>query len=168
MKPRPPPEVASLLEPLRRSLLDRFGRRGTLLLGVVVVVLFILAGGPLWVAGLSSSLVALLLFAAVLVAPAAWVLWDARQRAIERAFLWALFALCGNVVAVIVYLLVRDAAPPTLACSGCGRGLRAAHASCPWCGTARPSPGPSCPKCRAGLEAGWRFCPYCRHESQPN
>lgn len=168
MIPRSPSEVAALLDPLRRTLHDRIGPRGTLVLGVVLVALFFAVGGPLWVAGVSSSLVAALLFAALLVAPAAWVLRDARRRALDHAFLWALFALCGNVVAVIVYLLARDTAARAEPCSCCGRALRAQHAACPWCGSPRAGPAGACRQCRSPVETGWRFCPYCRCEMGGN
>jgi hypothetical protein len=36
----------------------------------------------------------------------AWVWLDARRRG-ERAFVWALFVLTGNVVALMAYLLTR-------------------------------------------------------------
>ena len=153
-----------MFDQLRRTLNDRLGQRGTLALGVVLVLVFVCAGGPLWVAGISSSIVAALLFAAILVAPAAWVLRDARRRGLEHAFLWALFALCGNFVAVIVYLLARDAAPRSAPCSCCGRVLESKHSACPWCGSPRSAVEGGCPTCRSQLEKSWRFCPYCRSE----
>ncbi len=153
-----------LLESLRRYLHDRLGRRGTLALGIVVVLLFAVAGGPLVVAGLGSSAVAVVLFAAILVGPAAWVLWDSRARGVARPFVWALFALFGHVVGALVYLLVRDAQPQEAPCSTCQRDVRVGLANCPWCGTARATAHHGCPKCGSELERGWRYCPYCRIE----
>lgn len=153
-----------VIESLRRYLLDRLGRRGTLALGVGVVLLFAIAGGPLFVAGLGSSVVAVVLFAVLLVAPSAWVLWDARARGVARPFVWALFALFGHVVGALVYLLVRDAQPQEAPCSTCQRDVRVGLANCPWCGAARATGRKGCPKCGSELERGWRFCPYCRIE----
>lgn len=157
-----PNEGASLLDRLRRTLQERLGPRGTLLFGIGVVALFVAIGGPLWVAGISSSLAAALLFAVILVAPAAWVLRDAKQRGLDHAFLWGLFGLAGNVVAVVVYLLVRDGAPRVESCRTCARELRSSHVACPWCGSPRVAPAGACPHCRTEVEPNWRYCPYCR------
>ncbi len=162
MNPRASLENSRLIDSLRHFLMQRLGRRGTIALGVGVVALFAIAGGPLLLAGVGSSVAAVLFFAAILLGPAAWVLWDARSRSIARPFIWALFALFGHVVGALVYLLVRDAQPQEAACASCQRAVRVGLATCPWCGTARATSRSGCHHCGSELESGWRFCPYCR------
>lgn len=55
---------------------------------VATLIIFLLGGGFYWLA------------------VAAWVGLDARQRG-EKAFIWFIFALIGNLAALLAYLLVR-------------------------------------------------------------
>jgi RNA polymerase subunit RPABC4/transcription elongation factor Spt4 len=144
--------------------LERLGRRGTIAAGVVLSALFLIAGGPLFLAGASMSVVGVLAFAAILVGPAIWVLTDARRRGVRRPFFWALLALFGNVIGAVVYVLVRDAQPVERACGACGRQVQPSHAACPWCGAPLTPSRRTCGQCRGDLELDWRYCPYCRSE----
>ncbi len=153
-----------MIQELRKRLIGCFGRRGTVALGLLVAAGFVMGGGPFFLAGAGSSLVALVIFTAILVGPAAWVLSDARQRGMQRPFFWALFALLGNIFAVIVYLLVRDEHPTQQPCTACSRPVSSTHTACPWCGTLRSASVRTCATCRNELEVDWRFCPYCRTE----
>ena len=42
----------------------------------------------------------------------AWMVLDAQKRR-ERAAVWGLFGLLGNVIALVVYLLVRENEQPS-------------------------------------------------------
>jgi hypothetical protein len=55
---------------------------------------------------MSLFIAVLLLLAAYWLSVPAWVYLDAKQRG-ERAWVWALFALIGNLAALLAYLLVR-------------------------------------------------------------
>jgi hypothetical protein len=55
---------------------------------------------------------ALLLFAVYEASLVGWIFLDAKARG-ERAWVWALFALVGNLVALIAYLLAHPAGPKT-------------------------------------------------------
>lgn len=103
-------------------------------------------------------------FVALLVGPAIWVLSDARKRGVEHPLLWAFFALFGNVIAALVYVLVRDGLKTQQPCGSCGRLVSSVHGACPWCGSVRQTARRSCPNCRGELDLDWRFCPYCRTE----
>ena len=153
-----------MLEDLSRKVIDRLGRRGAIAVGVLLSVAFLMFGGPLLLATASSTVVGIVAFAAILVGPALWVLADARKRGVQRAFLWALFALLGNVIGAVVYVLVRDQRPTQRPCGACGRPVQSSHAGCPYCGSLQASAKRSCAQCRNELELDWRFCPYCRSE----
>jgi RNA polymerase subunit RPABC4/transcription elongation factor Spt4 len=112
----------------------------------------------------SRTFVAVVVLAAILVGPAAWVLTDARRRGVAHPLLWAFFALVCNVAGAIVYVLVRDRWPTQRGCATCGRLVSSSHAACPWCGSAQPGARRSCGVCRNELELDWKFCPYCRTE----
>ena len=147
-----------------QKVIDRIGRGGAIAAGVLLAVLFLAFGGPLFLAGLGSSVAGVVVFAACLVGPAIWVLADARRRGIAHPFLWALFALLGNLIGAVVYVIARDDRPATRPCGGCGRGVEARHTACPWCGTFQQVSKRTCTECRSELDLGWRFCPYCRTE----
>lgn len=156
------------MDELRTRLIERLGRRGTIAVGIGLTAIFLLIGGPLLLAGASGTVIGAVVFAAILVGPALWVLADARRRGIQRPFLWAIFALLGNVIGAIVYVLVRDEQPAQHACTACGRPVSREHSGCPWCGTqqAASKSRRTCGHCHSELELDWRFCPYCRHEQE--
>jgi RNA polymerase subunit RPABC4/transcription elongation factor Spt4 len=151
-------------EAWNRKVVEKLGRRGTIVAGVLASAIFLLAGGPIFLAASGMSIIGILAFAAILVGPALWVLWDARRRGVPRAFLWGLFALLGNVLGAVAYVLVRDQQPTQHPCSACGRVVQSGHAACPWCGTLQGTSKRTCAQCRNDLELDWRFCPYCRSE----
>ncbi len=147
-----------------RRLVERLGRNGTIGLGLLVSLVFLAFGGPLFLAGATSSLAVIVAFAAVLVGPALWVLVDARKRGVAQPLLWGLFALLGNVIGAIVYVLVRNDHKSARPCATCGQPVAANHSACAWCGALASSARRTCRSCHNELELEWRFCPYCRTE----
>lgn len=148
-----------------QRILDRLGRNGTIVVGVLLAVVFVAAGGPLMLAGAGMSLAGFAAFTAVLVGPAIWVLADSRKRGMANPFLWGLFALIGNVLGAIVYVLVRNERRTQQPCATCGRPVASNHAACPYCGALAQTSKRSCQRCHNELELDWRFCPYCRTEA---
>jgi len=148
-----------------QQIVDRLGRRGTIAVGIALAIVFVAAGGPLLIAGATMSIVGVVAFATILVGPALWVLSDARRRGMPRAFLWGLFALLGNVVGLVVYVLVRGEQRTQRPCSTCGRPVASDHAACPYCGALAQTSKRTCQRCHNELELEWRFCPYCRTDA---
>gem|GEM_PF-1109162 len=85
----------------------------------------------------------------------AWVLLDARARG-ERPWLWAALALCGNLVGVITYLVMRS--DQRVSCPNCATEVSAAYNTCPHCGERLR---PVCLSCHKGLREDWSYCPHC-------
>ena len=158
-------ELGKQVKAVFEKWVERLGRRGTIAVGVLVSAMFLAVGGPFLMAGAGSSLLAIVVFAAILVGPAAWVLADARKCGMKQPFLWALFALLGNVIGAVVYVLVREDRPAKRSCAACGRVVEPSHPACPWCGTVQQLSKRTCGQCRTELDLGWRFCPYCRTEA---
>ena len=132
------------------------------------------------------SLALLFIWIAVII----WVYRDAERRGMNGV-LWALLVLIGNLIALIIYLIVRSdniasprretppsppsASPPPAV----GPPKTAGAASpagkttdCPKCGRAVPadfsfcphcgSPmSPRCPACGKEVEEDWKACPHC-------
>ena len=88
-----------------------------------------------------------------------WVFRDARRRAFLPA-MRGLLTLIGNVVAWLVYMLVRSRGVGSR-CPRCGTALRMGFAYCPACGAQVRR---SCPACGHAAEDGWKVCPYCGRE----
>ena len=103
--------------------------------------------------------VALILYAAFTLLLAVWVFRDARRRDFLPA-MWGLLTLIGNVVAWLVYMLVRSRGVGSR-CPRCGTALRMGFAYCPACGAQVRR---SCPACGHAAEDGWKVCPYCGRE----
>ena len=102
---------------------------------------------------------ALILYAAFTLLLAVWVFRDARRRDFLPA-MWGLLTLIGNVVAWLVYMLVRSRGVGSR-CLRCGTALRMGFAYCPACGAQVRR---SCPACGHAAEDGWKVCPYCGKE----
>ena len=102
---------------------------------------------------------ALILYAAFTLLLAVWVFRDARRRDFLPA-MWGLLTLIGNVVAWLVYMLVRTRGVGSR-CPRCGTALRMGFAYCPACGAQVRR---SCPACGHAAEDGWKVCPYCGRE----
>ena len=102
---------------------------------------------------------ALILYAAFTLLLAVWVFRDARRRDFLPA-MWGLLTLIGNVVAWLVYMLVRSRGVGSR-CPRCGTSLRMGFAYCPACGAQVRR---SCPACGHAAEDGWKVCPYCGRE----
>lgn len=102
---------------------------------------------------------ALILYAAFTLLLAVWVFRDARRRDFLPA-MWGLLTLIGNVVAWLVYMLVRTRGVGSR-CPCCGTALRMGFAYCPACGAQVRR---SCPACGHAAEDGWKVCPYCGRE----
>ena len=102
---------------------------------------------------------ALILYAAFTLLLAVWVFRDARRRDFLPAML-GLLTLIGNVVAWLVYMLVRSRGVGSR-CPRCGTALRMGFAYCPACGAQVRR---SCPACGHAAEDGWKVCPYCGRE----
>lgn len=83
-----------------------------------------------------------------------WAFRDARRRDFKPA-LWGILVLLGNVVALIVYLIVR---PGGARCPACGAGVRREFVACPMCGHALHT---RCVGCGRAQEDAWVCCPYC-------
>ena len=102
---------------------------------------------------------ALILYAAFTLLLAVWVFRDARRRDFLPA-MWGLLTLIGNVVAWLVYMLVRTRGVGSR-CPRSGTALRMGFAYCPACGAQVRR---SCPACGHAAEDGWKVCPYCGRE----
>ena len=106
-----------------------------------------------------SITAALILYAVFTLLLAVWVFRDARRRDFLPA-MWGLLTLIGNVVAWLVYMLVRSRGVGSR-CPRCGTALRMGFAYCPACGAQVRR---SCPACGHAAEDGWKVCPYCGRE----
>ena len=71
-----------------------------------------------------------------------------------------LLTLIGNVVAWLVYMLVRSRGVGSR-CPRCGTVLRMGFAYCPACGAQVRR---ACPSCGRAAEDAWKVCPYCGKE----
>lgn len=85
---------------------------------------------------------------------ALWTFRDARRRDFKPA-LWGILVLLGNVVALVVYLIVR---PGGALCPACGAGIRREFVACPMCSHALHV---RCVSCGRAQEDTWVCCPYC-------
>ena len=110
-----------------------------------------------WAVGAVNA--ALILYAAFSLLLAVWVFRDARRRDFLPA-MWGLLTLIGNVVAWLVYMLVRSRGVGSR-CPRCGTVLRMGFAYCPACGAQVRR---ACPSCGRAAEDAWKVCPYCGKE----
>jgi hypothetical protein len=116
----------------------------------------------------------IVLWGAVLI----WVYRDAEKRGMS-GILWLLLVLIGNIIALIIYAIVRSETPirrsaqsgapgaaccPPGACPGCGKPLAAGYAFCPYCGRGLTK---TCPACGKPVEESWKACPVCGASVDP-
>ena len=104
------------------------------------------------------SLVLLILWIAVII----WVYRDAERRGMNGV-LWALLVFIGNLIALLIYLIVRsDSVPPDAVaaqpCPECQKPVASNHVFCPYCGTRLQA---VCPGCEKPIEREWQVCPHC-------
>ncbi len=106
-----------------------------------------------------------------------WVYRDAEKRGMS-GILWLLLVLVGNVIALLIYAIVRSETPvrakpqdiaaaaccAPAACAGCGRPLAAGYAFCPYCGKNLKA---ACPACGKPVEGDWKVCPGCGANIDP-
>lgn len=105
---------------------------------------------------------ALILYAVFSLLLAVWVFRDARKRDFLPA-MWGLLTLIGNVVAWLVYMLVRSRGVGSR-CPRCGTALRSDFAYCPGLRARRPTapvlPAAAPPRMRGGYApTAARLCP---------
>jgi hypothetical protein len=101
-----------------------------------------------------------------------WVYRDAEKRGMS-GILWLLLVLIGNVIALLIYAIVRSetpvkrparseatesACPPARTCPGCGKPVSPGYVFCPHCGKSLTR---TCPACGKPVEEGWKACPAC-------
>jgi len=112
------------------------------------------------------SWIAVCMIPAAIVFLAFWVFVDAKKRGQSNPALWAILTLIGNVIAWIIYMIVRPQmmknpagqTMPKGSCPICGTKLRSDFIACPGCGILLRS---RCRNCGKALENDWSFCPYC-------
>lgn len=110
--------------------------------------------------------VSLCMIPAAIVFLAFWVFVDARKRGQRNPALWAILTLIGNIIAWIIYMMIRPQMMKTAAgqtmpkgsCPICGTKLKSDFIACPGCGILLRS---RCRNCGKALENDWSFCPYC-------
>ncbi len=94
-----------------------------------------------------------------------WVYNDAERHGMS-GILWALLVFFGNLIALIIYLIVRSSTntsnpiilPNSKACPNCKGPIQSDFVVCPNCGTSLKN---TCPKCGKNVQNGWQHCPYC-------
>lgn len=93
-----------------------------------------------------------------------WVYNDAERLGMS-GLLWALLVFFGNIIALIIYLIVRSSTStgqPIVAarksCPNCQSPIQADFVVCPKCGTSLKS---TCPNCQKNVQKDWKHCPYC-------
>lgn len=93
-----------------------------------------------------------------------WVFSDAEKRGMN-GLLWALLVFFGHILALVVYLLVRNdqvkfaqLQNPSASCPACRKPLESGFAFCPHCGEVLES---TCSNCKKPVEQGWQVCPHC-------
>ncbi|MFH1943059.1 MAG: zinc ribbon domain-containing protein [bacterium] len=108
--------------------------------------------------------VPLLILTVLWIAVIVWVYKDAERRGMN-GILWALLVFIGNLIALLIYLIVRsdnlptsDRTLATRPCSNCQKPVTPNYVFCPHCGTRLQA---VCPKCERPIEDDWQVCPSC-------
>ncbi|MBN1560504.1 zinc ribbon domain-containing protein [candidate division KSB1 bacterium] len=94
-----------------------------------------------------------------------WVYNDAERNKMSGA-LWALLVFFGNIIALIIYLIVRSSMATSSAmssvdaevCPRCKGAVQADYIVCPHCGASLKI---TCPHCGKSVQSGWKHCAYC-------
>jgi len=93
-----------------------------------------------------------------------WVYRDAENRGMNGV-LWALLVFVGNIVALLIYLIVRSESTlkPLVAeakqpCPNCAKAISPNFEFCPYCGTRIKT---VCPSCEKAVSGDWKVCAYC-------
>lgn len=92
-----------------------------------------------------------------ILALAAWVYVDAKRRG-SRPALWGILTLMGNVVAWLVYMLVRPNGRAAKGCPKCRASVKGSYAFCANCGAQLCE---TCARCGKPLEPSFHYCPHC-------
>ncbi len=118
--------------------------------------------GMRWMNILSMGVLPLLLLA-MWIGVIIWVSIDAEKRGMSGV-LWALLVFFGNLVALIIYLILRNERPAhtslqdSISCPECSKPLKEDFSFCPHCGARLKG---SCPKCGESVAETWAVCPHC-------
>jgi ABC-type transport system involved in multi-copper enzyme maturation permease subunit len=96
-----------------------------------------------------------------------WVYRDAENRGMSGV-LWALLVFVGNIIALLIYLIVRNESTmkPLLAeaqqpCPKCAKEVSKTFEFCPHCGARIKA---VCPSCEKTVASDWKVCAYCGHK----
>jgi len=120
----------------------------------------------LWTGGFAAHKIMLFLpsvFFFLWLAVVVWVYKDAERRNMD-GLLWAMLVFIGNVVALIIYLIVRademkiTAAYGTRPCPSCKQPVAENYMFCPHCGAKMET---ACPACGKPVAPDWKVCPFC-------
>ncbi len=100
---------------------------------------------------------------ALWVAVIIWIYRDAENRGMN-GLLWALLVFIGNLIALIVYLIIRSesnkerSTQNKMICPDCEKSIADQYAYCPYCGASVKS---VCPACKTDVQKDWLVCPKC-------
>jgi len=92
-----------------------------------------------------------------------WVYRDAERRGLN-GLLWALLVFIGNLIALIIYLIIRTERAPngnvvaSKNCPHCEKSISGGYTYCPHCGKSLKN---LCPKCEKEVNKEWVVCPHC-------
>lgn len=137
----------------------------------LIALIFLLLFVQLSIAGLLGIRVPWLILPLAMlflwIAVVLWVYRDAEQRGIDGV-LWGLLVFVGNIIALLIYLIVRKeetsrplsntSAPGSRLCPSCRAGVQAGFAFCPHCGSTMKD---ECPACNKPVAIEWQRCPFC-------
>jgi hypothetical protein len=100
-----------------------------------------------------------------------WVYRDAENRGMNGV-LWALLVFVGNIVALIIYLIVRNESTlkPLVSgtkepCPKCAKEVSKSFEFCPHCGARIKA---VCPSCKKSVASDWKVCAYCGYKLKVN
>lgn len=97
-----------------------------------------------------------------------WVYNDAERNGMS-GILWGLLVFFGNLIALIIYLIVRSSTSSSVvgaskkSCPQCKSPIQPDFTVCPHCGASLRN---TCPKCHKNVQNNWKLCPYCGESLQ--